>query len=513
MASKSRIAARSRPRLSLLLHLALALTLPGFFPAGALAQNEVPATIRLAKGYNLVGITRTTADNSIASLFPKPPANSLLFTYDNATGYSEVHNMNNSGTPDRWRPESFKLPLGAAVIFMSPVEGFQLELGGILVGRIYRTIYYGPSLSALTKDDFAALRHEAIVGDRIRLVHDGVLTPYTCVEGGVFEPPLPEYPPTGAMWYEGSPSRPAHLSGTFPMRPVVYVNNFVPALNVNLPVPPGFESSYTSLRGYFVFFDGAGNALRAGDYFRISQGAILAESTISERRTLLRYVPPGAVAFGVGLQYRYLGFEEISRPVSVVNLDAFVPVGLNGLSTLPYPGISRARVGWRTQPSDQTVLVGQTANLFGDFGPESGSAIPSQLSGVTASYQWERLNEGKWEEVRGLTSSGYRLSTTALSDAGQYRLRARWAGDFYHSRVARLDVFNAPGPDLRLNTSSAIDVEFPTEIGQSYRLQISTNAQTWSNFGERINGDGTSYRQQFLLEAPEKLSWRLVRLP
>lgn len=504
MASKSRIAARSRPRLSLLLHLALALALPGFFPAGALAQNEVPATIRLAKGYNLVGITRTTADNSIASLFPKPPANSLLFTYDNATGYSTIHNMDLSGALGPWLPGALKLPLGTAVIFMSPVEGFELELGGTPAEVFGRPIHAGPNLIAMTRSEFAALPEEAMSGDRIRLLRDGVLTIYTCRERGVFEPSLPEYPATGAMWYEGSLSRPSHPSGAFPIRPVVYINNYVPALDVDLPVPPGSLTGIYALFAFIAVFDAEGQTTVVG------VGGNILDGTIRER---LWYVPPGATAFGIGLRYRHLGFDEISRPIDARNLDPFVPIGLGALETLPYPGISRAHVRWLDQPSDAEVITGQTVNLSGRFGPEPAAALPLTLTNLTTSYQWERLIGESWQAIRDATNATHQLTNVTIAAAGYYRLRARWAGETYLSRMAALRVHESVHAEIELKLAPAAEIEFPTETGASYQIQISTDTNAWINLGDSIPGDGSRFRRSYPTASFGNVRFRIIKFP
>jgi hypothetical protein len=512
MASVSLFAARARLRPLSLSHfrLMLALTLLGFFPAKALAQNQAPNTVRLSKGYNLVGITRTTADNSIASLFPKPPANSLLFTYDNATGYSEVHNMDRSGgTAPRWLPSAPILPLGTAVIFMSPVEGFELELGGTPASTSTHPIYRGPNLICLTPAELAALPRTAKPGDRLHFYRSATWSRHTFTNERAFDPPLPDFAdsPDPGLWYEASDQWSANQAGTFPIRPAVYLNNFVPALGVDLPIPPGSSTGIYAHFAFFAVFDSAGQPTA------VDGGVHIFGNTIFEQQRLLRYVPPGSTTFGIGLRYRHLGFDEISRPIDARNLDPFVPIGLGALETLPYPGISRAHVRWLDQPSDHDALTSQTVNLSGRFGPEPAAALPPSLTNVTTSYQWDRLIGESWYAIRDATNASYQIANATVDAVGPYRLRARWAGETYVSRTASLRIHESADVAIQLKLAPAAELEFPTETGASYQVQMSTDTDSWLNLGDSIPGDGSRFRRSYPTESFGNVRFRIIKFP
>ena len=74
-----------------------------------------------------------------------------------------------------------------------------------------------------------------------------------------------------------------------------------------------------------------------------------------------------------------------------------------------------------------------------------------------------------------------------------------------------LDKNDTPGALLSVFT--AIELEFPTQLGKTYQLQASPNLTTWTNFDSQILGDGNFWNKTYSIRSSPRLYYRVELVP
>lgn len=65
-------------------------------------------------------------------------------------------------------------------------------------------------------------------------------------------------------------------------------------------------------------------------------------------------------------------------------------------------------------------------------------------------------------------------------------------------------------PAARVKTYDAVEVEFPTLVGENYQVQTLTSSNTWQNFGPKINGSGETISFLFSTRESSTTFWRVI---
>ena len=166
-----------------------------------------------------------------------------------------------------------------------------------------------------------------------------------------------------------------------------------------------------------------------------------------------------------------------------------VVVTSNNVSITSTPGVIEVypsnlaipNVIFRTQPTDQALLAGQSATLFVEV---VGSATPT--------FQWQK-NE---VNIPGATNATFTITSLQAADAGSYRVVVTAGGDVQNSITVSLSVGGAISPPPPLPPPSA--------VGRIINLSIlSTIAAGSDNFtmGYVVGGNGTTGEKPLVIRA------------
>jgi hypothetical protein len=105
------------------------------------------------------------------------------------------------------------------------------------------------------------------------------------------------------------------------------------------------------------------------------------------------------------------------------------------------------------------------------------------------------------------------LPQISKQDEGSYRLRVRWSCDDVYSSIATLTIQPAePEPELKLDIHHAVEIEFPTVIGQRYQIQVSDGAHNWVDSDAPIAGTGDRVSQLYSTRGNPALLYRVKRV-
>ncbi len=484
-----------------LLWLRLAVILWMALTTEALAQNLVTNTIRLAKGYNFVGVMVRHGENRIAQLFPKVPTGTVLFTYDNAAGYSASEFLETE-----WSLPNLVVPPAYGAILVSPVDAAEVPLVGEPAPASRPQLFTGHQLVAITPEFSAELDKwpsAAAVNDQLWFYLEGRWVRYTYDEfDTLFYPRLPKSPPASAAWYERSQASPANPAGTFAIQPAIYVNNFSPAFGVDVPLGGSrkcIQPEQSSGRLFVVGAQVLGERFNFRNLF------------IDPRQNLLRYLP-GTGSFTLAISVDMWAWQDlVGWDRFTIQGDARLPTGLQGMTNINYTGpLTLPFSGLK--PVNLTLQVGQSGILTGYLGNDLNGADWFNIFGWPVSYQWERRTPQGWVDIPGETSTVYRIIEAKPSDAGMYRQREHWECYDWYPNEVEVKVLGSFLEDTQVQAAPALAIEFPTLPGQKYQLQTSEDLQTWTNLGTPIEGTGAPFKQSFSVRSPPQVTWRVQRL-
>jgi hypothetical protein len=103
--------------------------------------------------------------------------------------------------------------------------------------------------------------------------------------------------------------------------------------------------------------------------------------------------------------------------------------------------------------------------------------------------------------------------TNLLKNVQQFWIRM----DLNSNVAGELDLLDyvrlADSADLSLRIYQAVELEFFAVAGVTNQLQVSTNSQTWKNYGLPFLGDGTQQSRWVRLGDQEEQFFRIVRIP
>ena len=167
-----------------------------------------------------------------------------------------------------------------------------------------------------------------------------------------------------------------------------------------------------------------------------------------------------------------------------------VVVTSNNVSITSTPGVVQVYpanlaipgVIFRTQPTDQALLAGQSATLFVEI---VGSATPT--------YQWQK-NE---VNIPGATSASFTIASLQEADAGSYRVVVSGGGEIQNSIVVTLSVGGAisppPPPPPPVVAAGRI-------INLSILTTIATGGDNFT-MGYVVGGNGTTGEKPLVIRA------------